>query len=350
MHSVHPDVKYMQRCIELALKAGKLTKTNPKVGAVLVFQGRIIGEGYHKEYGQPHAEINAIEAVLPADRPYIPASTLYVSLEPCSHFGKTPPCAHRIIQEGIKNVVIGCPDPNPLVSGNGISYLRDHGVKVFVPFHYHEAENLIHSFKVNLSQMPYVVLKWAQSDDNYMSKKGEQTWLSNEYSRILTHKWRSECDGIMVGKNTAIIDKPALNVRSYYGENPIRIIMDSQLELKNTRYNSIAKMTTWVFNNMFDGEEQNIKYFQIENKQDLPSVLRILYDNGINTLMVEGGATLLKSFIKNGMWHEARIIRTKSKLEEGISAPLLHGSLIRKMHLLDDEILFIKNKLPVPNE
>lgn len=139
-----------------------------------------------------------------------------------------------------------------------------------------------------------------------------------------------------------MIDKPALNVRSYYGENPVRIIMDSQLELKNTRYNCTDNTPTWVFNNMFDGKEQNIKYLQIENLQDLPSVLKILYKNGINTLMVEGGAALLKSFIKIGMWHEARIIRTKSKLGEGISAPLLHGSLIRKMHLLDDEILFIK--------
>ena len=350
MHSVHPHVKYMQRCIELATKAGKNTRTNPKVGSVLVHQDRIIGEGYHMEYGKPHAEINAIEDVSSADRQYIPASTLYVSLEPCSHFGKTPPCADRIVQEGVKNVVIGSPDPNPVVSGNGIKYLKENGVIVDCLYDLPEAEDLINSFKVNLSQLPFVVLKWAQSADNYISKKGEQTWLSNEYSRIVAHKWRSECDGIMIGKNTALTDKPALNVRSYYGENPVRIIMDSHLELKDTMYKSTDDTTTWVFNQSYEGQDQNIKYLQIENLNDLASVLNILFKNGINTLMVEGGAALLKSFINAGIWHEARIIQTKSKLNEGISAPLLHGSLIKKMQLLDDEVLFIKNKMSIHHE
>ena len=346
MLSVHPDIKYMRRCIELASKANKKTGTNPKVGSVLVYQDRIIGEGYHMEYGKPHAEINALESVTISDKQYIPASTLYVSLEPCSHFGKTPPCAHRIVQEGIKNVVIGCPDPNPLVSGNGIAFLKKNGVNVHCPFNLQEAEDLIYSFKTHLSEMPFVILKWAQSADNYLSKKGVQTWLTNEYSRILVHKWRSECDGIMIGKNTALTDKPALNVRLYHGDNPVRIIMDSQLSLKTDMSYGHENLSTLVFNHLLEIKENNVRYIQTENLQHLHDILKILFKEGIHTLLVEGGAALLRSFIQAGIWHEARIIRTKTRLGEGISAPLLHGSLIRKMQLLDDEILFIKNNSP----
>jgi diaminohydroxyphosphoribosylaminopyrimidine deaminase / 5-amino-6-(5-phosphoribosylamino)uracil reductase len=346
MPSVHPDMKYMRRCIELASKANKKTRTNPKVGSVLVYQDRIIGEGYHMEYGKPHAEINALDSVATPDKQYIPASTLYVSLEPCSHFGKTPPCAHRIVQEGIKNVVIGCPDPNPLVSGNGIAYLKENGVNVHCPFNLQEAEDLIYSFKTHLSEMPFVILKWAQSADNYLSKKGEQTWLSNEYSRILVHKWRSECDGIMIGKNTALIDKPALSVRLYQGDNPVRIIMDSRLSLKTDMSYGYDDLSTWVFNQLLEAKENNVRYIRSENVHNLTEILKTLFKEGIHTLLVEGGAALLRSFIQAGVWHEARIIRTKTKLGDGVSAPLLQGSLIRKMPLLDDEILCIKNNSP----
>lgn len=347
---MHHEIKYMNRCIELASKANKNTLTNPKVGAVLVCEGRIIGEGFHQEYGKSHAEVNALENVSLFDQPNIPDSTLYVSLEPCSHFGKTPPCAHRIVQEGIKKVVIGNLDPNPIVSGRGVRYLQENGVDVYCLTNSHEADELIHNFKANLTGIPYIILKWAQSSDNYISKIGEQTWLSNEYSRILAHKWRSECDGIMVGKNTFQTDKPALNVRMYHGENPIKIVMDSHLELKSLLTNGIDEGFLWVVNNIDSATDKNIRYIQTENINDLKLILNMLFKEGINTLLVEGGAILLKSFISSGLWHEARIIRTKKVLHDGVKAPLLHGSLMRKMQLAEDEILFIKNKMPVPHE
>ena len=349
MLSVHPDIKYMQRCIDLALKAGKNTGKNPKVGAVLVYNHHIIGEGFHEVYGGDHAEVNAINNVLPQYKEYIPQSTLYVSLEPCCHTGKTPPCTHRIVREGIKNVVIGSPDPNHVVAGKGIQYLKEHNVRVSFATENTKLSTLIDSFKANLSGMPYVILKWAQSADNFISKKGEQTWLSNDYSRILVHKWRSECDGIMIGKNTALIDNPGLNVRYYTGQNPVRIIMDSNSESIDV-VKAISNQNTWIVNKNYDSISDTVSYIKSENLTDLETILKKLFILGISTLLVEGGSELLQGFIKSGVWHEARIIRTKTKLADGISAPLLHGILQNKLQMMDDEILYIRNHQSAENE
>ncbi len=338
-------VPYLKRCIELANKAGKYTGSNPHVGAVLVYNNRIIGEGFHVAFGKDHAEINAINSVSTEDRSLISKAVLYVSLEPCSHFGKTPPCVHKIVEEGITEVVIGCKDPNPKVAGNGIKYLKEYGILVHVPFYEIESNQLIKSFEVNLTGLPYIILKWAQSEDNYIGKEGEQIWLSNSYTQIITHKWRSECDAIMVGKKTALIDKPSLNVRYYFGENPIKIVMDSYNE-ENYILGAEKNLTqTWIINTIKDEKSEFLRYIKVESTRDLLPMLKILYHSGVSTLLVEGGSKLLASFIAAGLWHEARIIKTKIRLNQGVSAPLLHGDVFNKMDIAGDQIFFIKNQV-----
>ncbi len=333
----------MRRCIYLAQSAGIKVKTNPRVGALIVFDGKIIGEGYHSECGKAHAEVNAFENVKPADRYKIPESTLYVTLEPCSHFGKTPPCAHRIVSEGIKNIVIGCKDPNPIVCGNGINYLITNGVQVIYSELKEECEDLIKQFKVNLIKRPYIILKWAQSADNFISKENEQIWLSNEYSRILAHKWRTECDGIMVGMNTAKTDQPLLNARFFNGPSPLRIIMDSELKASKYYLDTASKSKGIVFNQLENNTVGNIKFLKVINTKDLHSITNLIFDQGISVLLVEGGAKLIKSFISSGLWDEARIIKTKIKLNNGIDAPVLSGQLKKKIVLAEDEVYIIEN-------
>ncbi len=333
----------MKRCIDLALLAGIEVKTNPRVGALLVYKDQIIGEGYHSQYGKSHAEIHAIQNVIQADQYKIPDSTLYVTLEPCSHFGKTPPCTHKIIDEGIKSVVIGCKDPNPMVSGDGINYLKKHGVTVIESELKKECEDLISIFKTNLKKRPFIILKWAQSADNFISKVNEQVWLSNEFSRVLTHKWRTECDGIMIGKKTAITDYPALNARLYRGANPIRIIMDSHLQASKYYENTESSSKAFVINQKRSSTKNSIIFLKVRNTKDLSETLSILFANEISVLMVEGGADLINSFINADMWDEARIIKTRLKLINGVAAPTLTGKLKNKIKLADDEVLFLEN-------
>ncbi len=341
--TLHQDFHFMKRCITLANKAGKFTQSNPKVGALLVYKDKVIGEGYHEKYGSAHAEVNAINAVCPLDRDKIPFSTLYVSLEPCSHSGKTPPCANRIVSEQIPKVVIGCKDPNPLVAGNGIKFLKSHGVHVTYPILENETERLLTKFKANLQGLPFVILKWAQSSDGFISKKQTQIWLSNEYSRILTHKWRSEVDGIMVGKNTVYIDNPSLDVRVFKGESPIRVLMDTDLTINNQYKILNNQSNTIIINQIREQNNTYPKYLKVDDNRDLLSVLKKLYLNGIMSIMVEGGSELLNSFITSGYWHEARVIKTKVKLHDGIAAPWVDGLLLDQITLQDDKIIFIAN-------
>ena len=340
---VHPDTYYMSRCIFLAKKGIRQTASNPMVGAVLVCNGVIIGEGYHQKFGSPHAEVNAINAVADENKHLIPKSTLYVNLEPCSHSGKSPPCAHRIVTEKIPRVVIGCKDPNPLVAGKGINYLIANNVAVDGPIMEKEAQDLIRKFVTNLKGLPYIILKWAQSEDLYLSAKDHQVWLSNKYTQILTHKWRSEIDGIMVGRNTVQIDDPSLDVRQYYGPNPMRILMDTNLKTDPSKKLLSDGKPTIVINSKIEQNDGQTHYIKVDDTSDLNNILKILFGLGITSLLVEGGASLLQSFINQGLWHEARVIRTKTKLGDGIKAPALQGNLLEKMQVADDEILFISN-------
>ncbi len=333
---------YMQRALDLAVKGFATTHTNPMVGAVIVYNNRIIGEGYHKLYGSHHAEINAINSVNETDKLLLKDSTLYVTLEPCSHIGKTPPCAHRIVAEGIKKVVVGTIDPNPKVAGNGITYLREHGVQVDMSSMENACISLLDKFNANLNGLPYIQLKWAQSKDGFMGVKGQQMWLSNQYSRIKTHQYRANFDAILVGKNTVIIDNPMLDARYYSDKKPIRIVLDTHLEVPQTHRIYDKTAITWIVNERKQETHENLAFIQADTR-DLKSLLNTIYDKGVSSLIVEGGAQILHDFIKAGYWHEAMVIKTPKNLNDGITAPIIQGVLQEKYQLSDDEIIIFKN-------
>lgn len=344
METVHQhDIIYMQRCIELARKGIRDTFTNPMVGCVIVHDNKVIGEGYHQQFGKHHAEINALLSIKDEDRPLLPHSTMYVSLEPCSHIGKTPACSHRIVNEGIKHVVIGCLDPNPIVAGRGLQYLRDHGVHVSTHLLNDECQALLKKFRCNLEGIPYIVLKWAQSADHYISKTNEQTWLSNEYTRILTHKWRSETESILVGKNTAMIDNPSLDTRYYDGPDPVRILMDSNLHAKSTLTLLSDGKPTIIINTLREEKQNNLAYLKVSDMYNTKEIVKKIFSLGISSVLVEGGAQLLKSFISDNCWHEARVIQTKVKLNSGIPAPIVEGRMTSFQNVGEDQICVISN-------
>lgn len=314
--------KYLRRCVQIARRAGKAVKSNPQVGAVLVYENRIIGEGYHEKYGSTHAEVNAVHSVSESNQSLISKSTLYVSLEPCNHHGKTGPCTDLIIQNNIKHVVIAAKDPNHTVQSNGIEKLKAAGIKVeLTPFD--AAYHLIRPFTLgSLNSMPYVILKFAQSKDFFIGKEGEQVWISNLYTKHLVHKWRSEIDGIMVGTNTVLTDNPKLTNRLHPGESPIRIIPDRKAKINASHAVLSDDKETWIY----------------QNTEDLESLLKDLYTKGISRLMIEGGATLLKSFVDAKLWHEARIITGAKSIKNGIKAPVIKGKLISTQKIGKDII------------
>lgn len=334
---------YLERCAELGQKAGKNTQTNPWVGAVLVYDDRIIGEGYHAQYGGPHAEINALNSVADIDYKHIKDSILYVSLEPCSHYGKTPPCAHRIVQEGIKRVIVAVLDPNPLVAGRGIRYLKDQGVEVSIRPHA-SCKSLLDRFIIHLSKKTFIALKWAQSSDNFVGKMNEKTLISQPATQVLVHKWRSEYDGILVGKNTVLIDNPSLNVRHYRGNNPIRIIMDSHLQIPQSHKIFNDGLPTLIINHIKEGIYNHVQYIQVEDTRDMGALLRLFFKKKIYSLLVEGGPEIHKSFIESHNWHMAYVITNKCKLIDGVKAPSVTGHMDQKITLGEDTVYFIKNK------
>ncbi len=340
---------YMLRCIELAKKAGKATKTNPLVGAVVVYNDRIIGEGYYEIFGGAHAEVNAINSVKKEHIDLLKDATLYVSLEPCCIYAKTPPCTNKIIESGIKHVVIGCLDPNEKMNGKSIEILKQHDIKVELSSYEKEAKFLINKFKANLKNKPYIILKWAQSYDNFIGHQSKQLWLTNESSKMLSHKWRTEVDGILIGKNTALIDNPQLTARLYEGDNPIRILLDTHLTVPKHYHLFTDGNKTKVFNKIKAALEKNVEY--VMPGENLDNILQTLYSHGIYNVIVEGGSTILKSFIENNLWDEARIFKTQYRLledhneKELIVAPSLEGKLLDKKQIGDDELIIVQPKL-----
>lgn len=308
---------YMQRCIDLAKCGAGSVAPNPLVGAVLVHQDRIIGEGFHQVYGGPHAEVNCIRSVKDSDRELIPFSTLYVSLEPCAHFGKTPPCANLILSEKIPNVIIGSKDPFEQVNGKGIDILKKGGVNVLQGILEKECDELNKRFfTFHREHRPYIILKWAQTADLKISSgSSDRLMISNKYTDRLVHKWRSEEAGIMVGTNTAENDDPLLTNRWWTGNNPVRIVIDRNLKLAPSLKLFDGSTRTIVF--YCSGElhqSSTVEYIQIKNKKDLiPQVLKALYDLKVLSVIIEGGAALINSFISSGLWDEARVI-TNTKL------------------------------------
>jgi diaminohydroxyphosphoribosylaminopyrimidine deaminase/5-amino-6-(5-phosphoribosylamino)uracil reductase len=310
------------------------TAPNPVVGAVLVHEGRIIGEGYHEYYGKAHAEVNCIQSVRQEDQGKLFQSTLYVSLEPCAHFGRTPPCADLIISKKISRVVIGCRDPNELVDGRGIEKLLSAGVQVELGILQKECIEINKRFFTYIQKRrPFILLKWAQTFDGFIGKVNSRQFISNDLSNRLTHKWRSEEAGILIGTNTALLDDPALTVRLWTGHQPVRILIDLNLRLPSTlkMFGSPGKII--IFNTKEERSDEQVEYIKLDPSISVvPQLIRVLHRMEIQSIMVEGGAKLLQTFIQEGVWDEARIVTNKNMiLGDGIKAPAIkHARLVRE--------------------
>lgn len=340
--------KYMHRCLDLATRGAGNVAPNPMVGAVLVYDDVIIGEGYHLQYGGPHAEVNCINSVSENDKKNISRSTMYVSLEPCSHFGKTPPCADLIIEKNIPSVVIGCSDIYKEVSGKGIEKLRQAGISVEVGILEKEAIALNKRFFIfHEKQRPYIILKWAQSANEKIAN-GDYTSvaISNEQTNKRVHKWRSEEAAILVGTNTARHDNPSLTTRLWEGNNPTRVVIDKKLSLPETLHLFDNSIKTIVFNTIKEEVKGNMSFYKIEDNVDLiEQILNILYHQNIQSIIIEGGTKTLQSFINKGLWDEARIITNQELIiENGIASPIFSSSnIFTTEKILSDKIEFYKN-------
>jgi diaminohydroxyphosphoribosylaminopyrimidine deaminase/5-amino-6-(5-phosphoribosylamino)uracil reductase len=337
----HSDEFFMQRALELAQLGRGAVSPNPMVGCVIVHNGKIIGEGWHQKYGEPHAEVNAVNAV--ADKSLLSESTVYVTLEPCSHFGKTPPCADLLIRERVKKVFVSNLDTNPLVGGNGIQKLQAAGVDVTTGILRDKGSELNKRFFTFIEkQRPYIILKWAQTSDGFIARENfDSKWISNDLSRQLVHKWRSEEDAILVGKRTALHDNPKLNVRDWRGKNPVRIVFDRLLELPETLELFQGDQRTICYNLLKDGERTNTSFVRLSEDGFLRQVIRHLYREKIQSLIVEGGAQTLQSFIDEGLWDEARIFVSTKSFDKGITAPAIAGQMVSAHEIQSDKLKIV---------
>jgi diaminohydroxyphosphoribosylaminopyrimidine deaminase/5-amino-6-(5-phosphoribosylamino)uracil reductase len=337
----------MQRCIELAKLGAGSVAPNPMVGAVLVYNNSIIGEGYHRQYGQAHAEVNCINAVKNADKYLVAKSTMYVSLEPCAHHGKTPPCADLIIAKKIPTVVIGCRDPFKEVDGKGIEKLLAAGIEVIQPV-LEAACKIVNKrfFTFHTSHRPYIILKWAQTANGIIGNNDHSRLLiSNEFSNRLVHKWRSEEAAILVGTNTALFDDPSLTTRLWKGNNPVRLVVDMDLRLPASLQLFDGSVRTIVFNSLKHEEHENLLYYQCTKEVSMVyQVCNALYQLNIQSVLIEGGTQLLQSFIDENMYDEVRIITNAAmQTAYGIPAPAtVNMQLQRTMQLQSDTIHFYK--------
>ncbi len=333
----------MQRCLDLALLGAGHVAPNPMVGAILVHEDKIIGEGHHQQFGGPHAEVNCINNVASEHADLISKSTLYVSLEPCVHFGKTPPCTDLIIKNNIHEVVIGCRDSYDEVNGKGIGKLRANGVNVITGVLEKESLEINKRFfTFHRYHRPYIILKWAQSKDGKISAgNAVRTFISNEYSNRLVHKWRTEEAAIMVGTNTALLDDPALTARLWPGNDPVRIVIDMELKLPLSLQLFDGNVRTIVFNQKKQEEANNITYHKVDSNAPLiPQILNELYRAQLQSVLVEGGAKLLQSFIDAGLWDEARVIGNRQlAMGEGTSAPILTQNELIYMQEIETDII-----------
>jgi len=333
------DRMYMQRCLDLAGKGLGNTAPNPMVGCVIVADGKIIGEGYHRVFGGSHAEANAIDSV--KNKKLLESSSLYVSLEPCSHQGKTPPCSTLIRTHSIPEVIIGCRDPNELVAGKGISELKKYGVKIRYGIMEKESRELNRRF-ITFHEMkrPYIILKWAQTGDGFMDRRRDTgkshgiNWITGKHARQWAHKWRSEEQAILVGTNTAAIDDPQLTVRDWDGRHPLRLVIDMKGRLSPRLKLFDGSTPTMVFTGKPKKERKNLEFVKVPpGKELLQFILAYLYSIDIQSLIVEGGARLLNSFIESGSWDEARVFSAETDFGKGLEAPLLHQDPLEKIPL-----------------
>jgi diaminohydroxyphosphoribosylaminopyrimidine deaminase/5-amino-6-(5-phosphoribosylamino)uracil reductase len=342
--------KYMQRCIDLAGLGMGMVSPNPMVGAVIVLDSIIIGEGYHQKYGEAHAEVNAVNQVIRNFSDWadlLTQSTLYVSLEPCAHYGKTPPCADLIIKHKIPNVVVGCRDPFDAVNGKGIEKLRDAGIEVLTGILENECEWLKRRFFTRVQKLrPYVILKWAQTTDGFFAPDdGTQHWITGPESRKLVHQWRGEEDAVLVGKNTAAIDNPRLNVRDAPGKSPKRVVIDRKLELNHSLNLFDQSVETLIFNEIKTDIAGKNKYIALEDfDRYVPQyILYQLYLQDVQSIIIEGGAHTLSTFIEAGLWDEARVFTAPAYLKKGIKAPEINGKIAGEYNIGNDRLAIFVN-------
>ena len=343
------DNFFMQRALDLAAKGAGRVSPNPMVGAVLVHDGKIIGEGYHEQFGQSHAEINCLHAVNDELRHLIPASTMYVTLEPCAHQGKTPPCADRLVLEGLKTVVIATTDPNPLVNGKGIAILKKAGIEVRIGILEQAAQFQNRRFFTSCQKgRPYILLKWAQTGDGFISSgTPDRLKITSHKTDVLVHQWRSEEDAILIGRQTALLDDPLLTNRHTDGPSPLRIVLDSNNSLPTTLKMFNDGNPVVIINRHKDLQEGSLRYKKIEKDINYwNNFFNFLHELNIQGLMVEGGAQLISTMIEGGYWDEIRVLINQTKhIISGIPAPALPTNIGKTDHQqIGDELLHIYYK------
>lgn len=349
----------MQRCLQIAKNGIGTTRPNPSVGAVVVLNDEIIGEGFTSPYGGNHAEVNAIDAV--KNKSLLKNATIYVTLEPCSHFGKTPPCADLIVKNQIKNVVIGCVDSNSLVAGKGIERLRNAGIHVVVGVLENECkEHHKRFFTVQNKKRPFIILKWAETNNGFIAPLNKESnhpiWISNQYSQQLVHKWRAEEHAILVGTNTVIADNTKLNVRNWSGNNPIRIVLDRSLRIPNSAHVFDGSVKTICFTEIRieSQEERDVISSEVEKSQLIfeqinfskniaQQVCEVLQEHQIQSVIIEGGTQTLQTFIDANLWDEARIFIGENEFEKGVKSPEIKGKLIEEININNDVLKMYRN-------
>jgi diaminohydroxyphosphoribosylaminopyrimidine deaminase/5-amino-6-(5-phosphoribosylamino)uracil reductase len=341
------EEKYMERAIELASLASGNTRPNPLVGAVIVYDDRIIGEGYHTRAGESHAEVNAIDSV--RDKDLLKKATMYVNLEPCSHYGRTPPCATRIIEEKIPMVVIGSIDPSPNVGGKGINMLIESGVEVKTGILVNENRELNKRFfTYHEKRRPYVILKWAQSADGYIDRvrvkdqKGPN-WITGVEERVLVHKWRSEEDAILVGDKTALNDDPALDVRLWSGTNPRRFVLSDSGNLPHSLKMFRGESPAIIFSPRPQGEGGEEEFISLTGRETaLDEIMSYMYEEEIQSVIIEGGYEVLSQFIDAGLWDEARVFTGLIVFGTGLKAPVIKGKETSYKNFRESRLEYIK--------
>ena len=313
----------MQRALDLSLNGLGSVSPNPLVGCVIVHKDQIIGEGWHQEHGGPHAEVVAVNAVKDVSK--LAESEVFVTLEPCSHFGKTPPCADLLVKHQVKRVVVAAQDPNPLVSGKGMKRLQDHEIDTVLHVLEKKAKWINRRFfSLYEKKRPYIILKWAQTSDGFIARKNyDSKWISSDLSRKLVHKWRGEEDAILVGRNTVFYDNPRLNVRDWSGKDPIRLVLDPQLSLSSELHVFDGTVPTWVYNEKEEKSEGMVKYIQCSSSDFVHEVLADAAKREVSSIFVEGGAATLKALIGAGLWDEARVFESPLTFGQGIPAPTM---------------------------
>jgi len=351
MNPLNEAEKYMQRCLDLAILAEGKTYPNPMVGSVIVHEGRIIGEGYHCKAGQPHAEVNAVRSV--KDASLLKNSTLYVNLEPCAHFGKTPPCSKLIIEKEIPRVVIGCVDSFSEVAGKGIEMMRAAGVDVTVGVLEKESLELNRRFfTFHTHKRPYHLSKWAQTLDGYIDidrtadNFGQPTWITNEWARRAVHHQRSTEQAILVGTHTAEKDNPSLTLRDWTGPQPLRILIDRQCRLDKGSHLLDGSVPTLVLNEVKNELHPALEYLKSDFSNGLQEeIINLLYERNIQSLIIEGGHTTIQHFIDKGLWDEAHLYVGEKWFHQGVEAPKLKGNLTKQEKFNDSTLFIYRNNL-----